>query len=109
MIDLVPLYALDALEGSEMREFEAHLETCQQCRAELAIAPFSSSRLDRGRARPRTSLGPSRSRRLQFPTVSTGRGNVGKKGGAGPAPQMDRGGGRRCRAASRSVGGFPGR
>lgn len=37
MIDLVPLYALDALEGSEMREFEAHLETCQQCRAELAM------------------------------------------------------------------------
>ena len=36
MIDLVPLYALDALEGSEIREFEAHLETCQRCRAELA-------------------------------------------------------------------------
>jgi anti-sigma-K factor RskA len=37
MIDLVPLYALDALEGSELREFEAHLETCQVCLAELAI------------------------------------------------------------------------
>lgn len=37
MIDLVPLYALVALEGTEMREFEAHLETCQECVAELAV------------------------------------------------------------------------
>jgi anti-sigma-K factor RskA len=37
MIDLVPLYALDALEGAEMREFESHLETCQECVAELSL------------------------------------------------------------------------
>ena len=37
MIDLVPLYALDALEGAEMLEFEAHLETCQECITELSL------------------------------------------------------------------------
>lgn len=37
MIDLVPLYALDALEGVELLEFESHLETCQVCAAELAL------------------------------------------------------------------------
>ena len=37
MIDLVPLYALDALEGTEMREFEAHLEMCPECIAELSV------------------------------------------------------------------------
>jgi anti-sigma-K factor RskA len=37
MIGLVPLYALDALEGAEMREFEGHLETCQECVAELSV------------------------------------------------------------------------
>ena len=37
IIDLVPLYALDALEGVELLEFESHLETCQVCAAELAL------------------------------------------------------------------------
>ena len=37
MSGLVPLYALDALEGAEMEEFESHLETCDACVAELAI------------------------------------------------------------------------
>jgi anti-sigma-K factor RskA len=37
LIDLVPLYALDALEDAEMREFEAHLEACEECMAELAV------------------------------------------------------------------------
>ena len=37
LIDLVPLYALDALEGAEMQEFESHLEACQECPAELAV------------------------------------------------------------------------
>jgi anti-sigma-K factor RskA len=36
MLDLVPLYAIDALEGTEMEEFEAHLETCEECVADLA-------------------------------------------------------------------------
>ena len=36
MLDLVPLYAIDALEGTEMEEFEAHLETCEECTADLA-------------------------------------------------------------------------
>lgn len=36
MADLVPLYALDALEGDENRSFESHLETCGDCQASLA-------------------------------------------------------------------------
>ncbi len=35
MLDLVPLYALDALEGRELHEFEAHLDSCPECSAEL--------------------------------------------------------------------------
>lgn len=35
MLDLVPLHALDALEGEEQRQFETHLETCADCRAHL--------------------------------------------------------------------------
>ncbi len=36
MLDLAPLYALDALEREEQRQFEAHLETCADCQASLA-------------------------------------------------------------------------
>ena len=36
MIELVPLYALDALEGRELQDFEAHLGSCMECAAELA-------------------------------------------------------------------------
>ena len=36
MLDLVPLYALDALESPEREEFESHLESCPECAAELA-------------------------------------------------------------------------
>ena len=32
MLDLAPLYALDALEGEELDAFEAHLPTCAECR-----------------------------------------------------------------------------
>lgn len=35
MLDLAPLYALDALEGEEQRRFEAHLGTCADCKASL--------------------------------------------------------------------------
>lgn len=35
MLDLVPIYALDALEGEEQRRFEVHLETCADCQASL--------------------------------------------------------------------------
>lgn len=35
MLDLAPLYALDALEGEEQRQFETHLETCADCQAFL--------------------------------------------------------------------------
>ena len=35
MLDLVPLYALDALEGDELRDFAEHLETCPDCQAAL--------------------------------------------------------------------------
>jgi anti-sigma-K factor RskA len=37
MMELVPLYALDALEGSELVEFETHLGTCEDCAAELEV------------------------------------------------------------------------
>ena len=33
--DLTPAYALDALETDEVARYEAHLETCDRCRAEL--------------------------------------------------------------------------
>lgn len=36
MHELVGAYALDALSPQEREEFELHLETCEQCRAELA-------------------------------------------------------------------------
>lgn len=32
----VALYALDALEGTELAEFESHLELCDRCREEVA-------------------------------------------------------------------------
>jgi anti-sigma-K factor RskA len=35
MIDLVPLYALDALDGEEERVLVEHLGTCSRCRAAL--------------------------------------------------------------------------
>ena len=35
MLDLVPLYALDALDGQEHLDFIAHLETCAECRSAL--------------------------------------------------------------------------
>lgn len=34
-IELIPLYALDALETSEVAEIEAHLRDCDRCAAEL--------------------------------------------------------------------------
>lgn len=38
--DLTPAYALDALDPLERQEYEAHLATCERCRAELAaLAP----------------------------------------------------------------------
>jgi anti-sigma-K factor RskA len=37
MLELVPLYALDALEGDELQEFEVHLDACAECAAELAL------------------------------------------------------------------------
>ncbi|HEV7552813.1 MAG TPA: anti-sigma factor [Candidatus Angelobacter sp.] len=33
--DLLVLHSLDALDGADMRLFEEHLSTCQECRAEL--------------------------------------------------------------------------
>ena len=35
MHELAPLYALDALEGKEQHDFEAHLETCPECQESL--------------------------------------------------------------------------
>jgi anti-sigma-K factor RskA len=37
ILELVPLYALDALEEIEAGEVELHLETCDECNAELAM------------------------------------------------------------------------
>lgn len=36
MLELIPLYALDALEGGEKVELEAHLEGCAECQDALA-------------------------------------------------------------------------
>ena len=38
MLDLVDLYALDALEGAELSEFESHLGACELCQQSLAHA-----------------------------------------------------------------------
>lgn len=38
MMELVDLYALDALELREAKEFEAHLPNCESCQAHLAEA-----------------------------------------------------------------------
>ncbi|MFZ0626886.1 MAG: anti-sigma factor [Acidimicrobiia bacterium] len=37
IVELVPLYALDALDGEELQQVETHLETCEICAEELAI------------------------------------------------------------------------
>lgn len=34
--DLAPLYAVDALDGDELAEFETHYDSCDQCRQEVA-------------------------------------------------------------------------
>jgi len=36
MLELAPLYALDALEGEELAAFEDHLPTCPECREAVA-------------------------------------------------------------------------
>ena len=36
MMDLLPLYALDALEGPGREALEGHLDTCDPCQRELA-------------------------------------------------------------------------
>jgi anti-sigma-K factor RskA len=43
--DLTPAYALDALDERERAEYEAHLATCADCRAELASLQESASSL----------------------------------------------------------------
>jgi anti-sigma-K factor RskA len=43
--DLTPAYALDALDERERAEYEAHLATCESCRAELASLQESASSL----------------------------------------------------------------
>lgn len=35
MLELIPLYALDALEGEELHELETHLSDCERCQSEL--------------------------------------------------------------------------
>lgn len=43
--DLTPAYALDALDEHERAEYEAHLATCEDCRAELASLQSTASAL----------------------------------------------------------------
>lgn len=50
--DLVAPYALDALEPLERARFEAHLETCEACRAELAGFAATAARLGESLAEP---------------------------------------------------------
>jgi anti-sigma-K factor RskA len=45
MVDMIPLYALDALEAHETIEFEAHLESCPECDDTLGGYRASISRL----------------------------------------------------------------
>ena len=62
MHDDLALYVLGALE--DPREFEAHLETCDQCRAELAELRGTLDVLDAGIVRDprhRSTCGPRRS------------------------------------------------
>jgi len=53
--DLVAPYALDALEPLERARFEAHLETCEACRAELAGFAATAARLGESLAEPAPS------------------------------------------------------
>jgi anti-sigma factor RsiW len=46
--DLTPAYALDALDPTERREYEAHLALCERCRAELASLSEAASALAYG-------------------------------------------------------------
>jgi len=50
--DLVAPYALDALEPLERARFEAHLETCDACRDELAGFAATAARLGESLAEP---------------------------------------------------------
>jgi anti-sigma-K factor RskA len=43
--ELSALYALDALDGTELCEFETHLETCDTCRSEIADYQHVASQL----------------------------------------------------------------
>lgn len=43
--DLVAAYAVDAVDNDERLAFEAHLDTCSQCRAELAELSFAVDHL----------------------------------------------------------------
>ncbi|HZO96469.1 MAG TPA: anti-sigma factor [Gaiellaceae bacterium] len=43
--DLIPAYALDALEPAEARLFEEHLAGCESCRSELAVLSESAAAL----------------------------------------------------------------
>ncbi|PYQ01698.1 MAG: hypothetical protein DMF82_18525 [Acidobacteria bacterium] len=44
-LELVPLAALDALDGDDAVEFRRHLPTCQACRAELEAFERASARI----------------------------------------------------------------
>lgn len=46
--ELIPAHALDALSPEEAREVEAHLRTCDECRADLTAFQEVSSDLARG-------------------------------------------------------------
>ena len=37
VLELIPIHALNALEGAEARDVESHLATCEDCTAELAV------------------------------------------------------------------------
>ena len=45
MMELAALYALDALDGDELVEFERHLETCPTCQSEVDSYRFVASEL----------------------------------------------------------------
>jgi hypothetical protein len=60
--DTLALAAMDAAEGAELRDFESHLDSCAECRAELRELRGAASAL--ALAAPRVAPSPSARARL---------------------------------------------
>jgi anti-sigma-K factor RskA len=110
---LAGAYALDALDGDELRDFEAHLATCAECRAEVAELREVAARLGSSEA-----LAPPP--RVRSAVLAQIAGTAQERPSAAPAPvdgatvaslddaRPDRGGGPTT-ADTSGRGGRPGR